>query len=182
MVDRDLFLQAAEAVGKRILWVDGERRAEVFAEERKAAKNVGSLRIDVDQPELARMLTQRALESAQNPLERWREKGVVEVQKDGGEGEIEGGRIPMEGGEGAAYLPGRAKSKKVRLGNGGKAGIELHTEDYAKGMARGEQERAAFAAAKIDEGEARPVWCDQRSGLPGTKRQRLTWQIRGADR
>lgn len=151
--ERDLFGVDAEAVGECVLGRNVKQSAGLLDETRELVQYVRRLRVDVQQPELARVPAQGAFEPPQDATKHWAEKRVVEEEKDRGERQIDGGRIGVEHGELVALLPGRGEAEQIALCDVSKCWVEFDAEDGAKGISAGKQKRPALAATKIDEGE-----------------------------
>jgi len=150
----DLFGVDAESIGKRILRRDVEQGARVLDEAGVIGERVGGFGVDVEEPELTGVSAQGALQPLQDAAQDGGEEGVVEKEDGGGEWEVYGRGVGVEDAERARLLPGCGERLEVLLGDVGERGIELDAEDVAEREAAAEQERAAFAAAEIDEGEA----------------------------
>jgi hypothetical protein len=157
-VEDDLLLVGAEAVGEGVFVGHGEgalplllEGGGVFFEE---ALEVGN---GVDEIEFAGGRAEGSGEVVEAALEDGSEEGVVEVKDDGTRGVVEGGGVAVVRLDVAAVLPGSGEALDVGCCCRAELRSEFDADDAVEGEARGEQEGAAFAAAKVDEGEAGPV-------------------------
>lgn len=102
VVDDDSFLGGAEAVGEGVFGVEGKGGAGDGAKKGEVPEDGCGFGVDVDEPELAGVMAERALQAMEDLPEGGGEEGVVEVEEDGGQGEVDGGGVGVERLEGPA--------------------------------------------------------------------------------
>lgn len=107
-----------------------------------------------DDDDVAGVLPARAVEVVENVLHGGAAEGIKHVEDEIALGKGEVLRVLVDGGEvGAAALP-EAEGAEVGLGLLIQDGGEFDAEDLLEGKLRGDEQRAAFAAAEVDVGEA----------------------------
>jgi hypothetical protein len=150
-------------VGDVVLGGHGDGAEEESGEGGVAVEDVGALGVDVEEIECGRWTAGGALgelgfDAAEEELEDGSFKGVEEEGDAGGGGEIEVEGVLQEelgwreGWGGGVVCVGVLPVVKVGLGEGGEVGVELDSDDLAKGEFAGDENGAALTRAEVDEG------------------------------
>lgn len=112
----------------------------------------GTLGPDENDNDVARVALDGLREVDEHAAEDLGAEGVAEVEDEVLVGEVVLGGVGVDGFDGGAAAAPVSEAGDIGLGGFVKRGVELDTEDAAKGQLSGDEERAALAGADVNEG------------------------------